>query len=1365
MQSQSRTLPGNEPIAIIGSGCRFPGGSNSPSKLWELLQQPHDLLSKIPSDRFDAKSFYNPDGMYHGSSNVQDAYLLSDDHRHFDAQFFGIKPVEANAIDPQQRLLLETVYECIESAGLAVESLRGSKTAVYVGLMCGDYESMLLRDLDSIPTYHATGVGRSIISNRISYFFDWRGPSMTIDTACSSSLVAVHQAVQVLRSGDSRVALAAGSNMILGPENFIGESKLKMLSPDGRSRMWDVGANGYARGEGIAAIVLKTLSAALEDGDHIECLIRETGINQDGRTKGITMPSSTAQANLIRDTYSKAGLDPRNQADRCQFFEAHGTGTPAGDPIEAEAISTAFFDAPPSSGREGDAYSQKEARNSLFVGSIKTVIGHTEGTAGLAAVLKASLALQNSVIPPNMLFDQLNPSVKPFYKNLEIPITAKPWPAIPDGQPRRASVNSFGFGGANAHAILESYEPTIEENPNSKISQVATPFTFSANSERSLSSTLSAYSTYLKANKDIDLGDLAWNLHSRRSMLPVRAAFSSTTVEGLCSKLDAKLEFTQNNVESSIGVRSPLKSSAAKLLGIFTGQGAQWASMGRELILESGFVRDVIKSLERSLNELPVTDRPPWSLESELLADLSSSRINEAALSQPLCTAVQIVLVDLLRKAGIKFEAVVGHSSGEIGAIYAAGYISARDAIRIAYYRGFHAKLACGPEGKKGAMIAVGTSFEDAQELCELPYFEGRISVAAINSSASVTISGDADAVEETKIIFGDEKKFARVLLVDKAYHSHHMLPCSHAYIRSLKTCGIQVCCPTTSQTSWFSSVCDGGIEDANKRLEDVYWNDNMVNPVLFLQAIEKAFAAKGPFDLAIEVGPHPALKGPASLNIQGILGESIPYTGLLSRGKNDLEAFADGLGLLWTYLGDTSVDFDGFNRAISGGAQFKLLKGLPVYSWEHDRAFWHESRLSRTFRTRHEPVHELLGRRCPDGTKEQLQWRNLLSPKEVPWLSGHQLQDQIVFPAAGYVAMALEASKTLIEKEKVRLIEVQDFVIHQAMTFNDDESGVETLFTITNVTRAQQDLIQAGFSFYSAVGKEADAMTLMATGRLQITIGEISASLLPPRALPEPNMVEVETERFYSSLADLGYGYTGPFRALSSMKRKWGQSTGLVAKPVPDDPEKALMVHPGLLDAAIQAIILAYSYPNDGRLWSLLLPTSIQTIRVNPSLSTLHPERELLLPFDCSLRDVDSAALFGDVDVYTEDGQYAIIQVEGMQAVPFSGATLDNDTLLFSKMVYEPAMPNGDLVAVDTQATAEEYELAYLLERVSYYYLRNLDKQIPQNHSARKEGPYKGLFGFMSHVHSLVSSGKHSYAKEEWVDDDLDMILTASNK
>jgi hybrid polyketide synthase/nonribosomal peptide synthetase ACE1 len=330
--TETKEYIGNEPIAIIGSGLRFPGSATNPSKLWELLRQPRDLLSKIPEARFNTESFYHPDPTHHGTSNVTESYFLDQDCRVFDAGFFNVKPVEVPAIDPQQRVLMETIYESLEAAGLSIESLAGSQTGVYVGLMCADYVDHLNMDMNALPTYTPTGTARSIMSNRISYFFDWHGPCMTIDTACSSSLVAVHQAVQLLRSKESDLAVAAGVNLILGPGQYIGSSKLHMLSADSRSRMWDAEASGYARGEGVAAVVMKRLSQAIADGDHIECVIRESGVNQDGRTKGITMPSQVAQADLIARTYAKAGLDPKDPRQRCQYFEAHGTGTGAGDP-------------------------------------------------------------------------------------------------------------------------------------------------------------------------------------------------------------------------------------------------------------------------------------------------------------------------------------------------------------------------------------------------------------------------------------------------------------------------------------------------------------------------------------------------------------------------------------------------------------------------------------------------------------------------------------------------------------------------------------------------------------------------------------------------------------------------------------------------------------------------------------------------------------------------------------------------------------------------------------------------------------------------------------------------------------------------
>ncbi|PQE13487.1 hypothetical protein CJF32_00005378 [Rutstroemia sp. NJR-2017a WRK4] len=1329
-----------EPIAVVGSACRFAGGVNSSSSLWELLRDPRDVLKEIPKERFDLHGYYHPDGAHHGTTNVRHSYMLDEDLRLFDAKFFNLSNNEADSIDPQQRLLMETVYEAMESGGLTIESLKGSDTAVYVGVMAVDYQDVLMRDVNSLPTYFATGISRSIISNRISYFFDWHGPSMTIDTACSSSMIAVHQGVQALRTGDSRVAMACGTELILGPE-----SKMNLLSPTGRSRMWDSEADGYARGDGVATIVMKKLSDAIADGDHIECIIRETGINQDGRgTGGLTVPSSEAQASLIQRTYERAGLNLKDPRDQPQYFEAHGTGTKVGDPREASAIQQCF----------GNRSSNDDV---LYVGSIKTVIGHTEGTAGLAGLLKGSLALQNSTIPPNLLFNSLNPSIEPFYNGLHVPTSAKQWPKVPEGSPRRVSINSFGFGGTNAHAILESFEspqPTKELSERSDTS--FTPFTFSAGTEASLAALLRAYSDYLKATPTINLRDLAWTLQSRRSALPIKMTISATSVERLISKIDAKLAGLKQNSGTSLGVRSNVGKPRA--LGIFTGQGAQWPTMGKCLIESSAFFRERIEFLENSLSSLPESDRPSWKISEELMKDAETSRLSEAELSQPLCTAIQIALVDLLRSAGITFESVVGHSSGEIAAAYAADFISAHDAIRIAYYRGLYAKLARGREYQKGAMLAVGTSWEDATELAELPVFNGRVAVAAHNSSASVTMSGDLDAITQVKKVFEEEKKFVRLLKVDTAYHSHHMLHCSDAYVESLRACKIQVNKTRDTSCTWYSSVIGGQAMDAVDTLQDTYWVDNMVNAVLFMEAVTSA--ASKDLNIAIEVGPHPALKGPASQNISDVR-DKLEYCGVLSRGDNDIEAFSDALGFVWAQLGSAAVNFESFASKVSPSSPSpKLVTGLPAYQWDKSRVHWHESRRSKKIRERSDTFHELLGVRSPDGTDQDWRWTNLLKANEIPWLNGHQLQGQTVFPAAGYVVMALEAAKRITQGKDVKLFEVHNLIIGKAITFEDDANfAVETLVTLTAVSRPDQPTQTAEFSCYSCPNTSSGDMELMASGSVKVIFGTSSSTTLSSSRLETTNMSTIDTDRFYSSLLELGYGYADYFRGMSSLKRKLNQASAMVTTYDYATSEDSLMVHPTTLDVAFQAALLAQSTPGDQHLWSLHVPTSIRCVRVNPHLCDSLSLNGTTIPIDAALHESESIAICGNVDMYSEDGENTLIQVENLTLVPFSPATVADDRRLFSYTEWGAAAPNGNEIMGNDRPSSEEIELASLCERLSYYYLRKWKAEITDEEWASSEWHHRCLQDSTNHLLSVIATGKHPCVKKEWESDTEEQI------
>ncbi|KAK5992615.1 Polyketide synthase-nonribosomal peptide synthetase TwmB [Cladobotryum mycophilum] len=1311
-------------IAIIGSGCRFPGNATSPSKLWDLLRNPRCVAGQVPA----LKGYYHKNGQYHGHVNVKEAYLLAEDGatRRFDAAFFGISPAEANVLDPQIRLLLETVYEALETSGQTIDGLRGSDTAVYAGQMVNDYELLMYRDHENLGTYHATGTSRTMLSNRISYTFGWHGPSMTIDTACSSSLVALHHAVQQLRSGHSRVAVVAGSNLIFDVGTFIAESNLQMLSPEGRSRMWDAGANGYARGEGVAAVILKTREAAEEDGDHIECIIRETAVNQDGKTPGQTMPSASAQAQLIRDCYARAGLDLTDPAHHPQFFEAHGTGTPAGDPIEAEAISTAFF---PHGERSPEP---------LLVGSIKTVIGHTEGTAGIAGLLKASLALRKAIIPPNLLFNRLNPQIEPFYNNLHIPTSLTPWPAVPKGSPRRASVNSFGFGGTNAHAILESYTPSnkllqSKPTPNQSKPNVFTPFVFSASSETSLRSYLAGFSKFLRESKTAhDLRDIAHTLDSRRTRLSVATAVGASTTEELCAKLEAKLETSRADAEKRVGVRAvhqTIEGRKPRILGVFTGQGAQWAQMGLDLITTSNAPRCMLEKLQSRLDQLPDSDRPAWSLIEELQKDSSCSRISEAALSQPLCTAIQILQVDLVRAAGIEFTAVVGHSSGEIAAAYAAGFISAEDAICIAYYRGLHSGLS-----------------QDAQDLLDYPEFEGRACLAAVNSATSVTLSGDQEAIDELMVIFQDEKKFVRLLRVDKAYHSHHMNACSSRYLESLAALDIQI--SSGGRALWFSSVYGSKVEKRDL-LKGPYWDKNMVNPVLFMQAVDSACASVGSFDLAIELGPHPALKGPALQTLQDRITRNVPYTGLLNRGASAISSFADGLGYAWTHLEKGAVNLQSYNRFVTSSWPSKFAKGLPTYSWDHDNEYWHESRYARAVRMRPGPVHELLGHLTPDSTEQDMRWRHILRLSEVQWLEGHRLQNVVVFPATGYLVSVLEAALMVCRDASVKLIEVLDVEIDSALVFDPHDLSVEIILSLTNISRRDKNAIEAEFKYHAVSGKDADALELKASGRLRIYLGEPSDTSLPARPPRRPNLVPVKGERFYESLSVLDYQYAGQFAALDRIERKLGFATGFVSKI----EQSSHLIHPAVLDAALQSMFLTYAAPEDGAQRTMHIPRRIRRLTVNPNLCSREKDRQTALEFDSAhTLEFPHSKMVCDVDIYPGNLDHAMIQIQELECVPFSQQTARDDREVFSHVVWDTAHPDARITGDDPGAPVHP-ELAVLLERVAGFYLRVLEQEIPMNHPVRTEGPYKNLFKFASHTDfSLSHAG-------EWEQDTPELV------
>ncbi|KAB8230052.1 uncharacterized protein BDW43DRAFT_170617 [Aspergillus alliaceus] len=1331
-----------EPIAIIGSGCRFPGGSETPSKLWSLIEKPSDLSSKPPSSRFNIDSFYHPVGTHHGTTNATQSYWLDESDRtsiaKFDAGFFNIQPSEVDAMDPQQRVLLEVVYDSLCAAGQPMEKLRGSDTAVYVGMMSDDWNTMVTRDLETLPRYTATGLERGIMANRISFFFGWHGPSMTLDTACSSSLVALDLAVQVVRSGKSNVAVAAGANLILSPAMYISESNLGMLSPNGRCAMWDAAADGYARGEGVATVIVKRLSQALADNDPIECIIRETAVNQDGRTPGLTMPSNVAQAALIRECYARAGLDPiNNLRDRPQFFHAHGTGTQAGDPQEAEAISSALFPA--------GSHAAQEAQK-LLVGSIKTVIGHTESTAGLASLISTSLALQRGVIPPNLHFQNLSSKVAPFFEHLQIPTTATPW-SINEGQIRRASVNSFGFGGTNAHCILEEYVPDPKVINSTSSCALFTPLVFSAASGLALRKMISQHLDYLKAHPDIALSDFAYTLQHRRSTLPYRKHIAVPTIEDAIIAMEALVSPSKDTEDLSS--RFSTLPRPANILGIFTGQGAQWPRMGAQLMESSPFVASRIAELDNALQSLPsVADRPDWTIRDQLRAGKETSRVAEAAFSQPLCSAVQIILVDILRAAGILFTAVVGHSSGEIGAAYAAGFLSTQDAIRIAYFRGMHAKLAGSPNlhAPRGAMMAVGASADEAHAICT-ERFEGRLQLAAVNSSASVTLSGDEDAVDEAEQLFKARGTFARKLKVDTAYHSTHMFSCAGPYLESLERCGIQPTQPSKdTNTVWYSSVFEGEAMD-HSRVTSQYWVDNMCNTVLFADALNEAVRNVGSFNLTIEVGPHPALKGPSSATIGA--ETFIPYTGLLSRDQDDASQVSTALGFIWTQLGADSVQFSAVERLLSGNAEKRtVLRDLPLYPFEHQREYWTSSRLANHFKQRG-PTHlpnPLLGSPCSEAvTPGEFQWRNILQQSEMPWLSGHALQGQTVFPATGYASMAFEAMRSLAldanPDSTICLMKLANLEIPRAIAFDDDSMAVETIFSVSSVDITDVT-VTAEWACYS-VGNTGK-INLNAKGHAFAQLATAVPDALPLIKTDSYDLVPVDEEHFYDNLTRVGYNYSRPFRGVSGICRKPGYSVGTLFDQSQSE-DGNLVLHPGLLDSALQTIFAAWSYPGDTQIWSLHVPVSIASITINPYFTSLRPGgKQSAMRYETYIRSNMAAKVVGDIYLRTEDSTHSFIQIEGATLVPFAPATSKNDLPMFSRFEYPVAFPDGQLAGAGETMLDYEVQLYRDVDRISYWYLRHTSLTIPPEERDGLLPHFQRYLAWCDRMVNMVSRGAH---------------------
>jgi acyl transferase domain-containing protein len=1125
--SHHRTETPREPLAIVGIGCRFAGGVDGADTLWALLAAGTDAIVPVPPERWDVRRHYSADPEAAGKASVREGGYLHQPLDRFDSAFFGILPREADSLDPQQRLLLEVAWEAMEDAGLAVERLSGSATGVYIGGFTLDNMLLQLGDanLETTGPNTATGVSMTMLSNRLSYSFDFRGPSISVDTACSSSLVAFHYACQDLWQGRTTMALAGGVNITLMPNFPVLMSKGGFLAPDGRSKSFDARADGYGRGEGAGIIVLKRLSDAQAAGDRIYALVQGTGVNQDGRTNGITVPNGDAQQALIRQVYAEAGVDPALTV----YTEAHGTGTPVGDPIECTALGTTIARVP---GRPVDRL--------MLVGSIKGNIGHTEAAAGIAGVIKAALCLRHGAVPPQANLITPNPKIPFDELALKLPRTLEP--LKPNGGPAHVSVNSFGYGGTNAHAVLsEAPAPAISlvsAGGESDGRPFLTPV--SARDEGALRALATAYADRL-ADPAMPLAGFHDAVAHRRSRHDQRLAIVASDRAELIDRLRAV--GAGELVPGTVTGRAARGASSAPVF-VFTGMGPQWWGMGRELLAAEPVFRRAAEDIDAAF-----FCHAGWSILAELGRSEAASRITVNCYAQPANFLIQGALAALWRHWGIEPAAIVGHSVGEVTAAYVAGALSLDDAARVSFHRSHAQQKVAG----RGGMLAIGLGAEVAEDF--LDAYAGRVEVAAANGPNSCALAGDPDALAEIAAFLREEGIFNRALTVEVAYHSFHMDPLEHDIRQALA--GLTPWQPVVPLYSTVSGDrVRGAVHDAG------YWWRNVRQRVLFTDALA-ALAADG-HSLFLEVGPHPVLAAAIrdGLHAAGATGTILKS---LYRGHPERATLLDTVGRLWST--GHAVDWRRFGPP--GAARLRTPPvDLPRYPWQRQE-HWHETAESRRRRVG-EPGHPLLGLREPTPNPV---WIAELNDGTAPWLPDHKVEGAVVLPGAAYVEAALAAQRLLAERPDVV---VEDIRLHRALVVGSHD---------TPRLRLDHDPRSRGFTLHARPAGAVADWTLHATGRLSSARPRAVEPVLDLHALRQRCPTEIPADAFYRRMDARGLNYGPAFRAV---RRVWsGRDEVLAELRAGDGIDPAADgygLHPTLLDGAFQSLIAALDGGSGGK-------------------------------------------------------------------------------------------------------------------------------------------------------------------------------------
>ncbi|NER98054.1 MAG: type I polyketide synthase [Symploca sp. SIO1B1] len=1142
-------------VAIIGMACRFPQ-ANDYNQFWQNLEQGINSISQIPHQRWDVEKYYSPNPQHAKKTISKWGGMLADIDK-FDAQFFGISPREAQRMDPQQRIMLELSWSCLEDAGYSPLALSGSQIGVFIGSCNYDYDQLQQQDAHHIEGHTATGTYTCIIPNRISYFFNFHGPSIPVDTACSSSLVALHQAVNAIKEEECEMALVGGISVLCTPTSYISFSQLGMLSPTGQCKTFDSKADGYVRGEGAGVILLKPLAKAIKDNNYIYGVIKGSAINHGGKARTLTSPNVYAQAQVIKAAYTKANIAPNTVS----YIETHGTGTPLGDPMEINSLKRSFR----------QLYQQHELpeaeKSYCGLGAVKTNIGHLEAAAGIAGVIKVLLAMKHQKLPKMVNFEQLNPRIQlegsPFY----IVRNTQPWQKLKieagEELPRRAGVSSFGFGGVNAHVVLEE-APVQIQNQSSRNSQIQI-FTLSTKTEKALNELVRTYQYYLETNPELALADICYTANNGRAHFNHRLAIITTNQQELINKLR---QYQARELESGVFSGQLANStSLAQVAFLFTGQGSQYVQMGRQLYETQPTFRQALAQCDQLLR--PYLERPLLEvLYPQNAPNSNSSLLDQTAYTQPALFALEYALSKLWESWGIKPKVVMGHSVGEYVAATVAGVLSLEDGLTLIAARGsLMQKLPAG-----GAMVSVMTSESKVLETLNGMSWSDKVAIAAINGPESTVISGESQAVRALATSFESVGIKTKQLHVSHAFHSHLMEP----MLAEFEAVANQITyhepkIPLISNVT--GKLVDSEITTAE------YWLNHVRQPVQFAQSMT-TLHQEG-YELFLEIGSKPVLLGMGRQCLAEEVGVWLPS---LRPGVDEWQQMLSSLGQL--YVRGAKVDWSGFNQNYN---REKVI--LPTYPFQRER-YWVETQNThqqKPYWSTAKNLHPLLGEKINlAGVENQHRFQSYLGAESPGYLSHHQVFNKVLFPGTGYLEIAASAGKNLFTSQGQFVVSEVDIL--QGLILQETEiKAVQTV-----VSPADNNSYK--FEIFSTSEGE-NQWVLHTQGKLYTaptTNGKTKIDLEKYRS--ECNQA-IEIKEHYQEYSSRGIDYGSSFQGIKQLWKGKGKALGEII--LPEELTAQLtdyQLHPALLDAALQMVWYAIT---DEQADKTYLPVGIEKFKL----------------------------------------------------------------------------------------------------------------------------------------------------------------------